>query len=249
MGRPVTSSNQAQKVFPTNSMRLAHPVPVVFEARCRLPKGRDIRLYAAGTIPELGYCKIDDPDLSKRLDHNIRRLVRARCIQKWRQSLQVTPFPADDSPDDASVDSYDSEDLADMWDQVKQSGLDLKMIAASCLAEVAVPLEEDPDDTGIAYLWASDPVPLRHPPGTCFSYFYFAWDLETNKLWSVEKFSEARELKIPKVPDGHGDECVWVCRTHMMHCKEATLSFRCESEDSDGISEDFDDSSTESDLI
>eukprot|EP01056_Protomagalhaensia_sp_Gyna25_P003422 Protomagalhaensia_sp_Gyna_25__3421@NODE_308_length_3960_cov_111_493497_g239_i0_p3_GENE_NODE_308_length_3960_cov_111_493497_g239_i0NODE_308_length_3960_cov_111_493497_g239_i0_p3_ORF_typecomplete_len230_score33_46CBM_20/PF00686_19/4_5CBM_20/PF00686_19/0_14Baculo_RING/PF05883_11/0_3Vpu/PF00558_19/0_43Importin_rep_6/PF18829_1/0_69Importin_rep_6/PF18829_1/4_3e02_NODE_308_length_3960_cov_111_493497_g239_i0147836 len=200
---------------------------ITFEVKHRLPKGRDIRLFVAGTLPELGYLRIDDPRLSQRLERNIKKMIHKSCIREWRRQQRdqhrLAPV-GDDSEDESDADGELLSEIS------RTSDINMKVISSDILNEVAVPLEPDPEDTGEMYLWASEPVRVDHPPGTRFSYMFFAWDLDNNRLWTIERFAEARELTVPKTAPGENH---WRLRAAQVHSKAVTFTRVVEVADSD----------------
>eukprot|EP01054_Gregarina_sp_Poly1_P001851 Gregarina_sp_Poly_1__1850@NODE_1481_length_4034_cov_82_911016_g981_i0_p2_GENE_NODE_1481_length_4034_cov_82_911016_g981_i0NODE_1481_length_4034_cov_82_911016_g981_i0_p2_ORF_typecomplete_len243_score41_53CBM_20/PF00686_19/1CBM_20/PF00686_19/8_4_NODE_1481_length_4034_cov_82_911016_g981_i032123940 len=215
---------------------LAANLKITFEVRYRPPKGRDIRLYTVGTIPELGSCRIDDNKINKRLERNIQKAYRAQFlaeIKKQGSAAQSPTFGERDSDDssggeDAEIDPKEWTEMDRNDPSVPEwNKLEEKPILSKCLRELAVPLEEDPNDSGIADLWSSDPVPIYSlNPGQRFSYLYFAWDLDHNRLWDIERFQEARSIEIPPLAKplrGQAQVNELVCRAVNLHQKGCTL--------------------------
>eukprot|EP01054_Gregarina_sp_Poly1_P000576 Gregarina_sp_Poly_1__575@NODE_1137_length_4975_cov_105_293602_g667_i2_p3_GENE_NODE_1137_length_4975_cov_105_293602_g667_i2NODE_1137_length_4975_cov_105_293602_g667_i2_p3_ORF_typecomplete_len253_score35_45CBM_20/PF00686_19/43CBM_20/PF00686_19/0_25_NODE_1137_length_4975_cov_105_293602_g667_i242174948 len=204
---------------------------IIFQTRFNHPKGRDIRLYAVGTIPELGLCKINSTKFSLRYavqtvgvkrHHRLEKSIQKACKKELARSSirarpQVHDFGLRDSEEE---DSWEDEEIEIDPD------FDLKPIRTKCLSEVAIPLELDPFDSGEEDLWSSDPIPIVSiGSDEKFSYLYFAWDLDKNVLWDFERFHEARTITIPKVPKTSGESQSYelVCRSVAMHNKTETL--------------------------
>eukprot|EP01055_Gregarina_sp_Pseudo9_P001358 Gregarina_sp_Pseudo_9__1357@NODE_1909_length_1262_cov_87_901881_g1770_i0_p1_GENE_NODE_1909_length_1262_cov_87_901881_g1770_i0NODE_1909_length_1262_cov_87_901881_g1770_i0_p1_ORF_typecomplete_len242_score11_47CBM_20/PF00686_19/1_2CBM_20/PF00686_19/0_56_NODE_1909_length_1262_cov_87_901881_g1770_i0186911 len=230
---------------------------LTFETRYKPPKGRDIRVFVVGTIPELGHCKIDDAKLTIRLEKSIRKAFREKLSAEVRRVFQgnlgkgfgaaTESNDSSDGEEDADISMSEIERLetdkqAPIWERIEK-----KPLVAECLADFAVPMDEDPDNTGEANLWSSEPVTINSlRPGEKFSYLYFAWDLDDNRLWDIERFQEARFIALPKPQVDRKRGNSWVCRSTNMHQKGYVLKHKSyfdpsseESNDDGGSDDDY----------
>lgn len=239
---------------------------ITFETRFKPPKGRDVRVFVVGTIPEMGHCKIDDPRLTMRLEKSIKRAYKEKLAGEVRRHLDGPPTEKRDFGygDDESESESDTEGVPDINTKdlrellegqqgPKYAKVEVKPILAECLTDFAIPLDEDPDDTGEANLWASDAIRIGSvKPGEKFSYLYFVWDLDSNRLWDIERFQEARNLTIPKPQIDPKRGNAWVCRSQQLHMKGTLFKpkshFDPSSDESDDFIADDDDDDSDDDL-
>eukprot|EP01055_Gregarina_sp_Pseudo9_P002626 Gregarina_sp_Pseudo_9__2625@NODE_2884_length_837_cov_6_604010_g2637_i0_p1_GENE_NODE_2884_length_837_cov_6_604010_g2637_i0NODE_2884_length_837_cov_6_604010_g2637_i0_p1_ORF_typecomplete_len256_score37_97_NODE_2884_length_837_cov_6_604010_g2637_i070837 len=212
---------------------------LIFQTRYRPARGRDIRVFALGTIPELGTCRINDNKLKQKLQQSIWREYRHELRKELRRRREGWPHSTDgsrDGDDPASDDDNDADEEENLNYELDCflttanstlkvcDRLDPKQILVQVVEGFAVPLMEDPDDTGVEDLWGSEPIKIVSlQPGDAFSYAYFAYDFDRCTVWDIEQFHEARKLEIPRNIGQPGVESVWVCRSVALHRLKATL--------------------------